>query len=77
MSKTTLYIDQETLFDVKQLARAKGTNQSSIIREAVSQYLVRHQRPLAKGIGAYQSGRSDISERIEELLDERPRPGEE
>ncbi len=75
MTKTTLYLDEVMLLSLRELARSQGRKQSVLVREALSTYLQRHTRPSAKGIGAYRSGRPDISERTEELLAERQRPG--
>ena len=75
MTKTTLYLDESTLLGLKELAHSQGLKRSVLIREALKSYVERHGRPLPKGIGAYRSGRSDISERAEELLAARPRPG--
>lgn len=75
MTKTTLYLDEATLVGLKELARAQGRKRSVLIREALHAYLERHDRPRPLGIGAYHSGRTDISERAEELLAQRSRPG--
>jgi predicted transcriptional regulator len=74
MTKTTLYLDETMLLGLKRLAQEQNRSQSTVIREALSTYLERHRRPLPKGIGAYRSGRKDVSERAEELLAERPAP---
>jgi metal-responsive CopG/Arc/MetJ family transcriptional regulator len=75
MTKTTLYLEDSMMLSLKELARAQGRKQSALIREALQKYLDRHERPEPKGIGAYRSGRQDVSERAEELLAERPLPG--
>ena len=49
------------------------TLQEEIIRDAIAAYAPKISRPLPKGIGAYRSGRSDVSERAEELLREAAR----
>lgn len=75
MTKTTLYLDESMMLDIKALAKAQGRKQSLLIREALARYLADHERPKPIGIGSYRSGRSDVSERAEELYRERPRPG--
>ena len=70
MVKTTLYLDEGTLLSLKELAKAEGRYQSALIRDALAAYLKTRGRPMPQGIGAYSSGRSDISERAEELLAE-------
>jgi hypothetical protein len=44
-----------------------------IVREAVAEYL-RNQRPHPKGIGPYDSRRSDVSARTKELFAEAVKP---
>jgi Ribbon-helix-helix protein, copG family len=68
MKKTTLYLDEETDLSLKQLARAKGQSQAEVIREALTAYAAGAERPRPQGVGAYRSGRADVSERAEELL---------
>jgi len=75
MTKTTLYLDETMMLSLKEAAKAEGRSQATLIREAIAAYLKRRERPKPKGIGIYSSGRSDLSERAEELLAERPRPG--
>jgi hypothetical protein len=73
MVKTTLYLETDTLQVLEQLANAQGRSQAEIIREALAVYTERGPRPALKGIGAYRSGRSDVSERAEDLLREAAR----
>lgn len=72
MLRTTIYLDEKTVLALRHLADAQGRSRAEIIREALERYL--HQaegqnsRPLPTGIGAYRSGRTDVSARAEELL---------
>jgi predicted transcriptional regulator len=68
MIKTTLYLEEETAQALDQLATQEGRSQGEVIREALLVYKSRQKRPAPKGVGKYSSGRSDISERAEELL---------
>lgn len=68
MRKTTVYFDEETALLLRQLANAAGRSQAELIRDAVTRYVGQAARPLPRGVGAYNSGRSDISTRAEELL---------
>ena len=68
MKKTTLYLDEQTDVALKQLARAQGRSQAEVIREALAVYSTSAERPRPLGVGAYRSGRSDVSARAEELL---------
>jgi predicted transcriptional regulator len=67
MHKLTIYLDDTSARAVRRLAERRQCTQSQIVREAVADYLS-HERSPAKGIGAYDSGRADVSERAEELL---------
>jgi hypothetical protein len=71
MVKTTVYLNPETALALRQLARAQGRSQAEVIREALELYASRATRPKPGGIGKYRSGRSDVSERAEELLREK------
>jgi hypothetical protein len=73
MVKTTLLLEEETALALRELANARGKSQEEIIRDAIAAYAPKISRPLPKGIGAYRSGRSDVSERAEELLREAAR----
>lgn len=68
MIKTTVYFDEETALALRQLANAAGRSQAELIRDAVTRYVDQAARPLPRGIGGYNSGRSDVSTRAEDLL---------
>jgi Ribbon-helix-helix protein, copG family len=68
MIRTTLDLNEETVHVLKQLASQEGKSQGEVIHEALLTYQTKTQRPMPKGIGKYDSGRSDISERAEEFL---------
>jgi len=68
--KTTLYLDADDYRRLKGLSRKRGAPAAELVREAVAEYVVRHapaQTP--KSLGAFASGRRDLSERAEDLLD--------
>lgn len=67
-NKTTVYLPDSTLVAIKQIAKTQNRSQADVIREALAEYVVTAERPAPRGIGAYRSGRKDISERAEELL---------
>jgi len=67
--KTTVYLDADAYRRLKRLARAGKRRPAELVREAVLEYAARHEPPrAAKSIGAFRSGRRDLSERAEELL---------
>ena len=70
MKRTTIQADEPLLLELRQLADEQGMTTSQIIREALKQYLHKHQRGIRTlsfaGVGS--SGRKDISTKAEELL---------
>jgi hypothetical protein len=68
MIKTTVYLDPEAVLALRQLAQAQGRSQAELIREAIDRLTRSESRPPPQGMGGYRSGRSDVSERAEELL---------
>ena len=69
MQKTTVYLDADQYRALKRIAQRAGRAPAELVREAVAEYAARHARPRrAKSIGAFASGRRDLSERAEKLL---------
>jgi len=69
MQKTTVYMDEETYRQLKQIARRQQRAPAERIREAVAEYTARHaQGKKPRSIGAFKSGRRDLGSRAEELL---------
>jgi hypothetical protein len=69
MEKTTLYLDAEDYRKLKRIAASRRQAPAALVREAVAEYVAQHgqvRRP--RSIGAFSSGRHDISERAEDLL---------
>lgn len=73
MVKTTVYLDADVAVSLKYLARTQKRPQAEIIREALKTYTKRSRKGLIPGIGKYNSGRSDISDRTEEILEDAAR----
>ena len=73
--KTTVYLDPEVALAIRQLATARKRPQAELIREALAHYTRQAERPKPKGIGKFSSGRTDVSSRAEELLQEAVREG--
>lgn len=70
MQRTTVYLDEETYSALKMIARAQGRAPAELLREAVAIYVARHApRRKALSVGAFRSGRRDLGQRAEELLD--------
>ncbi len=68
MVKTTVYLEPETAFALRELAHSEGRSQAEVIRKALRSYTQRLKRPKPTGIGQFHSGRADVSARAEELL---------
>jgi hypothetical protein len=68
MVKTTVYLEPGTALDLKQLATAQGRSQAELIRDGLSDYTRKKKRPPIPGIGEFDSGHTDTSERAEEIL---------
>jgi predicted transcriptional regulator len=71
MLRTTIYLDEETVLALRQLATLQKRSQTDIIRDALKRYFEQVQpekKGTLPGVGAYRSGRHDISEQAEELL---------
>jgi hypothetical protein len=69
MDKTTLYLDGNDYRRLKRVAARKRVAPAQLVREAVAEYVVRYDTTrLARSVGAFRSGRTDLSERAEDLL---------
>jgi hypothetical protein len=67
--KTTVYLDRAEHRRLKALAAAAERPTAELIREAVAEYVRRHEgRARPASVGAARSGGADLSERSEELL---------
>ena len=76
MVRTTVYIDEDVALALRQRADIEKRSQAELIREALRRYVMNRRsgtRPAIAGIGSYRSGRTDVSERAEELLREATR----
>jgi predicted transcriptional regulator len=68
--KTTVYLNDDDYRRLQQLARSQGRPAAELVREAVAEYARKHAPARrARSIGAGRSGRGDLSERAEDLLE--------
>ena len=70
MKRTTIFVPETLERDLQLCARRQGKSAAALVREAVADYISRT-RPVGRlpaFTGAFDSGRSDIAERHEELL---------
>lgn len=75
MTKTTVYLDPELAITMRQLATREGRPQAELIREALAEYARRSKRPPIPGLGEFDSGHTDTSERAEQILRRASRRG--
>jgi hypothetical protein len=71
MKRTTVFLDEILLRRAVQKARSEGRSFASLVREAVAAYVAARpqgHRPLPSFTGMYDSGHTDTSERVDELL---------
>jgi predicted transcriptional regulator len=69
MEKTTLYLDAGDYRRLKRLAASRKRTPAALVREAVAEYVAREAPDDApRSIGAFASGRPDLSEQAEALL---------
>lgn len=70
MEKTTLYLDPGDYRKLKRIAASRKRAPAALVREAVAEYVARNSRTtVPRSLGAFASGRTDLSERAEELLE--------
>lgn len=68
--KTTVYLTEREYSRLKELAREQNRPAAELVREAVADYARRQgQRRPPASLGVGRSGRGDLGERAEELLD--------
>ena len=68
MVKTTVYLESDIALALRRMAEAQGRSQAELIRDALQTYTERGKRPLPSGLGKYDSGETDVSDRAEEIL---------
>lgn len=69
-TKTTVYLAEADYRRLRQLARQRGVPAARLVREAVAEYVKRRTPRLRpRTIGMFRSGRPDLGQRAEELLE--------
>ena len=69
-TKTTVYLDPADYRRLKALAKSQQRPTAELVREAVAEYARRYAAPaVPSSIGAGRSGRGDLCERAEALLE--------
>lgn len=71
MKRTTIVADEALLLELKYRAKREGKTVSELIRKALDDYLRRSERRKTLSfVAAGRSGRNDISEKSEEILEQ-------
>jgi predicted transcriptional regulator len=68
VTKTTVYLDSDTVLALRQMAETQGRSQAELIRDALQAYTNGAKRPLPRGIGKYDSGETQGAERAKDFL---------
>ena len=68
VTKTTIYLDSDTVLALRQMAEAQGRSQAELIRDALRGYTDGAKRPLPRGLGKYDSGETHGAERAKDFL---------
>lgn len=68
MTKTTVYLDSNTVLTLRQMSEAQGRSQAELIRDALDAYTNGAKRPLPRGMGRYDSGETQGAERAKDFL---------
>lgn len=70
MRRTTLYLDAELEVLLKLETLRQKRPMAEIVREALHAYVTRAPQKAPPGAGAFDSGRSDTANRVDEVLRE-------
>jgi hypothetical protein len=70
MKRTTVFLEEQTLRRLRQVAQRQGVSSATLIREAVSRYLDAPTPPraLPSIAGRFASTKPDTADRVDELL---------
>jgi len=68
MQKTTIVLPEGLYERIKRIAADRGESMGAVIRESLEDTASKYQ-PVPRSLGIGASGRSDISERMDELYD--------
>lgn len=70
VQKTTVYLDEGDYRRLKTIGRESRKSPAALVREAVSEYARKHgRRRKILSLGAGHSGRGDLAENAEKLLE--------
>jgi len=73
MKKTTLYLDEAVLAEIKSVSRSEGRSEASLLRNAINDYLERRRASLPSIFGKGSGGKFDAAD-SEDWLHENWKP---
>lgn len=53
LTKTTVYLDSDTLLALRRMSEAQGRSQAELIRDALDTFTGPSKRPIPRGLGKY------------------------
>jgi predicted transcriptional regulator len=68
VTKTTVYLDADTVLALRRMAETQGRSQAELIRDALHTYTNGVKRPLPRGLGKYDSGEMNGAEHAKDFL---------
>jgi hypothetical protein len=70
MNRTTIFLDDQLIRQLRRAAEVKGVSAATVVREALVRYLAaaEGEAALPSIAGKFASRRSDTSERVDDLL---------
>ena len=70
MKRTTVFVDEDVLRKLRELAKRENSSVAEVTRKALVEYVSRRRakRSCLSLVGVGRSGRKDVAERSEELL---------
>lgn len=68
MKPTVIYLPEETELALQEFAKQQGKTPAAIVQEMVNQHFFKKRKPRPKCIGMGDSGMTNLSERVDELL---------
>lgn len=71
----TVDLDPDTALKLRAMAQARAQSVEELIADVLREHTSKYKRPRIPGIGQFDSGETDISERAEEILKEAARRG--
>lgn len=74
MKKTTVYLDDAVLAEIKIVSRSEGRSEAELLRNAVDEYLERRRAALPSIFGKGSGGKFDAAD-SEDWLHENWKPG--